>query len=103
MSQIELICEKLRERSAGKPPFGKKLGFDFGEGGGVVLDGTGAEIEVVAVDAAPTDADALVTVKPSDFLDMIDGKLSGQTALMTGRLKLKGNAMVAMKIGDILR
>jgi putative sterol carrier protein len=34
-----------------------------------------------------------------DWLDMIGGKLNGQMAFMQGKLKLKGDMGLAMKVG----
>ena len=38
-----------------------------------------------------------------DWLDMIGGKLSGQMAFMSGKLKLKGDMGLAMKIGGLFQ
>ena len=40
--------------------------------------------------------------KPAqDWLDMIGGKLNGQMAFMSGKLKLKGDMGFAMKMGSL--
>ena len=36
-----------------------------------------------------------------DWLDMIGGKLNGQMAFMSGKLKLKGDMGFAMKMGSL--
>jgi len=38
-----------------------------------------------------------------DWLDMVGGKLSGQMAFMSGKLKLKGDMGLAMKIGGLFQ
>ncbi len=39
----------------------------------------------------------------SDFLDIVSGKLNGQMAVMTGKLKIKPmNVGLAMKLGKVL-
>jgi len=38
-----------------------------------------------------------------DWLDMVSGKLKGQDAYMRGKLKLKGDMALAMKIGNIFQ
>ncbi|HLF47859.1 MAG TPA: SCP2 sterol-binding domain-containing protein [Methylomirabilota bacterium] len=38
-----------------------------------------------------------------DWLDMIGGKLSGQMAFMSGKLKLKGDMGLAMKVGGLFQ
>ena len=44
-----------------------------------------------------------ITVKMTaqDYLDMASGKLNGQLAFMTGRLKLKGDMALAIKMNTI--
>jgi putative sterol carrier protein len=38
----------------------------------------------------------------SDFVDMINGKLNGQMAFMTGKLKVAGDMGLAMKLQTLL-
>jgi len=73
-----------------------------GEGGGtwhaVIKDGTCT----VSSGAAPA-ADLTVSMASSDWLDMIGGKLNGQMAFMSGKLKLKGDMGLAMKLGSLFQ
>ena len=39
-----------------------------------------------------------ITVASSDWLDIINGKLDGQMAFMSGKLKVKGDMSLAMKL-----
>jgi len=39
----------------------------------------------------------------SDFLDLVDGKLDGTMAFMSGKLKVKGDMGLAMKLQNVLR
>jgi len=48
--------------------------------------------------ASPT---LTLTMTAQDWLDMSAGKLSGQMAFMQGKLKLKGDMGLAMKVGSI--
>jgi len=71
-----------------------------GDGGGtwhaVIKDGA------CAVNAGPgTNPNLTLTMSSQDWLDMVGGKLSGQMAFMSGKLKLKGDMGLAMKIGSI--
>ncbi len=47
-------------------------------------------------------AKCTITMTDSDFVDMVTGKLNGQMAFMTGKLKVKGDMSLAMKLGSIL-
>jgi putative sterol carrier protein len=57
-----------------------------------------------AVAAGPASNPSLtLTMSAQDWLDMSTGKLSGQMAFMSGKLKLKGDMGLAMKIGGMFQ
>ncbi|KXS14299.1 sterol-binding-like protein [Gonapodya prolifera JEL478] len=37
------------------------------------------------------------------FVDLIDGKINGQSAFMSGKIKIKGNMMLAMKLDNVIK
>jgi putative sterol carrier protein len=43
-----------------------------------------------------------LTVAEADFLDLVSGKLNGQTAFLTGKLKVAGDMGLALKLGSFL-
>jgi len=43
-----------------------------------------------------------VTMAEGDFLDMVAGKLNGQMAFLTGKLKVAGDMGLALKLGSFL-
>jgi putative sterol carrier protein len=43
-----------------------------------------------------------VTMAETDFLDMVAGKLNGQMAFLTGKLKVAGDMGLALKLGSFL-
>merc|ERR1712137_407146 len=47
-------------------------------------------------------ADCTITIADADFMAMSEGKLDGMQAFMGGKLKIKGNMMLAQKLGPIL-
>ena len=47
-------------------------------------------------------ADVTIALSEADFLAMADGKLDGMQAFMAGKLKIKGNMMLAQKLAGIL-
>ena len=48
-------------------------------------------------------ADCTVSMKDSDFMSLASGKLNGQQAFMQGKLKIKGNMGLAMKLGTVMK
>jgi putative sterol carrier protein len=42
-----------------------------------------------------------ISMKESDYLDMINGKLNGQMAFMTGKLKIAGDMGLALKLQSL--
>ncbi|KAI9498099.1 SCP2 sterol-binding domain-containing protein [Zychaea mexicana] len=48
-------------------------------------------------------ADAILSLKDQDFVDLATGKLNGQKAYMSGKLKVKGQIMLAMKLDNVFK
>merc|ERR1712066_934727 len=46
--------------------------------------------------------DVTITMAEADFVAMSEGKLDGMQAFMSGKLKIKGNMMLAQKLAPIL-
>ena len=71
-----------------------------GDGGGtwhaVIKDGTCAVAEGPGTNPALT-----LQMSAQDWLDMTSGKQSGQMLFMSGKLKLKGDMGLAMKLGSM--
>lgn len=72
-----------------------------GDGGGdwaVKLNDGSAEVVEGTVD----DPSITLTATDEDWLKIVDGSLSGQTAFLTGKLKIKGDMSLAMKLQNLL-
>ncbi|ORX56399.1 sterol binding protein [Hesseltinella vesiculosa] len=48
-------------------------------------------------------ADAILSLADDDFVSLATGKLNGQKAYMTGKLKIKGQIMLAMKLDTVFK
>lgn len=48
-------------------------------------------------------ADVTIVLSDETFVDIADGKTTGQKAFMTGALKTKGNMMLATKLDGVLK
>jgi len=57
---------------------------------------------VVSEGASPL-PDITITMASSDFADMVEGRLDGITAFMGGKLKVKGDMMLAMQLQSLLK
>ena len=44
-----------------------------------------------------------LTMAAQDYTDMVSGKLNGQMAFMTGKLKIKGDMSLAMKLNTLFK
>jgi putative sterol carrier protein len=71
-----------------------------GEGGGtwyaVIKDGA-----CTVASGAATNPSLTLSMAAQDWLDMTSGKQSGQMLFMSGKLKLKGDMGLAMKLGSM--
>ncbi|KAJ2693921.1 hypothetical protein H4R19_005963, partial [Coemansia spiralis] len=61
----------------------------------IVLVGTAAQNKKAA--------GVTLGLKDADFVDLASGKLTGQTAFMGGKIKSKGNVMLALKLEAVLK
>ncbi|HOX47228.1 MAG TPA: SCP2 sterol-binding domain-containing protein [Myxococcota bacterium] len=77
--------------------------FDVtGEGGGkwtVAID----DGRLSVLEGAPRPPQVTFTVSAADYLEISAGRLSGQLAFMTGRLKAVGDLRLAMKMQSLFR
>ena len=48
-------------------------------------------------------ADCMIGMEDKDLVAMFKGKMNPQAAFMNGRIKLKGNMMLAMKLGELIK
>lgn len=73
-----------------------------GDGGGtyhlVIKDGTAAVNE-----GAHSSPNMTMTMAAQDYVDMITGKLNGQMAFMSGKLKIAGDMGLAMKMQSLFK
>ena len=92
------ITAKMKEGAAKKSAFGNTVKFSTDQGV-VYIDGNA---NPPAISNDDKDADCTLKMDFSDFSDLIERKLDGMTAFMTGKLKIEGDMGVAMKLQSIL-
>ena len=103
MATVKETFEKMSTKFRADKAAGTNATIQYdvtGDGGGtwhaVIKDGACAVKEGAA--ATPN---LTLQIGAQDWLDMIAGKLSGQMAFMSGKLKLKGDMGLAMKVGSL--
>jgi acyl-CoA dehydrogenase len=96
---FEAIESAIKEKAATAKPLGNTLKFNFGDQN-VMLDGTG-DSNVVTTNNA-TEAQCTVDVAMDDLAAMLKGELNPMNAFMSGKIKVKGDMSVAMKLGSIM-
>jgi putative sterol carrier protein len=93
------FTEGFRSRLAGKPAINTRIKFVFEEGGCIFIDGKSESNRVTDADDA-----ADVTLKLSlETMNRLHRKeTNGMTAFMSGKVKLEGDMLAAMKLDQIL-
>ena len=62
-----------------------------------------ANDDVVVTEGPAEKASIELTMVDADFLALIKGQLNGQMAFLTGKLKIKGDMTLAMKLQSIFK
>ncbi len=97
MDNLASMVEAMRPKAEAAQPLKKTLKFSFGDEQ-LYIDGTGEKNILTTEDK---DADCQINMGFQDFVALTKGKLNPMTALMTGKIKIKGDMSVAMKLKDI--
>jgi putative sterol carrier protein len=90
------ITERLRGAMKDRPGLPKSLKLDFKGEGFIHVDG-----QAVTNDDAP--ADCTVVVSREDLEAIAKGELDPMSAMLRGRLKIRGDMAVAMQLQSMLR
>jgi putative sterol carrier protein len=93
---LETLTERIRTVVGTESSMTAKVKFDTDEGV-VFIDTTQVPNQVTNEDQ---EADCTLEISAKNALKMLDGDLNPMTAFMMGKLKVKGDMGVAMKIAQ---
>lgn len=96
---IESILEAITKQAANVAPFGAKLKFVLGEDV-ILIDGTGDSNVVSQNDE---EAACTISTEADTFLQLKNGELNPMMAVMTGKVKIKGDMGLAMKLQSLIQ
>lgn len=104
VTSVKQYFETLPERFISEAAKGVTATYQFeigGEGGGTytvkVSDGT-----LQVTEGATESPSTTIKMQAADYIEMVNGKLSGTMAFMKGKLKVTGNVMLAQKMQAFL-
>ena len=92
------LTSKAAAAVSGGSDFKKKVKFDFGSVGKLLIDGVEGK-----ADNSDGDADATISVDWDDFKKISEGALDPTMAFMQGKLKVAGDMSVAMQLQNLMK
>ena len=95
---IKVITDAITTQAANVAPFGAKLKFMLDDEA-IMIDGSG-DNNIVSNDDA--EADCMIIASKETFLKLKEGDLNPMMAVMTGKVKIKGDMGLAMKLQSLI-
>ncbi len=97
-AEVDSLVDQMSQKVQNLQPIGHKLKIAL-EDRTLIIDGTG---EINSIYLADEAADCTIITKYEDFLRMATGKLDPMSAVLSGKLDIKGNMQAAMKLQELL-
>ncbi len=98
MPTLDQITERVRAAVGADSGVDARIKFLFGQDGILLIDGRSQPNQVLNTDG---DSDITITVSMDNFERIIDKKLNPKFALMTGKMRLKGDIRIAMRLDRV--
>jgi len=97
--EMNQIIEAVSKQAENVAPFGAKLKFAIGDTF-IFIDGTSDKNVVTMQDA---DADCTISTDQETFEKLKSGDLNPMMAVMSGKVKIKGDMGLAMKLQSLIQ
>ena len=98
MSTLEQVTKRVQDAVGAESGVDAKIKFLFGQDGILFIDGKSKPNQVHNGEG---ESDITITVSMENFERIIDKKLNPKFALMTGRMRLKGDIRIAMRLDKV--
>ena len=98
MASLEEVTARVRKAVGTDSGLDTRIKFKFGEGEFLFIDGKSIPNQV---DNSDSESNILITVSRENFEKIIDKQLKPQIALMTGRMRLRGDIRIAMRLDKV--
>lgn len=92
------ILELVKTQAGNIEPINSKLKFMVGDDA-IMVDGTG---ESNVVTDSNDDADCVISCSAETFMKLKSGDLNPMMAVMSGKVKIKGDMGLAMKVQSLI-
>lgn len=96
---LEKILEGVSSQAANVAPLGARLKFVLGDDV-IYIDGTGGSNVVSQNDG---EADCTISTDAETFNKLKNGELNPMMAVMSGKVKIKGDMGLAMKLQSLIQ
>jgi len=95
---LDLILDQIKSQAGNIAPLGASFKFVIDEKA-IHIDGAGDTNEVTTEDK---DADCTITTSSETLMKLKSGDLNPMMAVMSGKVKIKGDMGLAMKLQSLL-
>lgn len=98
MATLEQVTQRVQGAVGAESGLDARIKFNFGPEGFLYIDGKSTPNQVHNADA---ESDITITVSMENFERIIDKKLNPKFALMTGKMRLRGDIRIAMRLDKV--
>jgi putative sterol carrier protein len=95
---LNKVITAFSEQASNVDPLGAKIKFVLDDQA-ILIDGTG---DSNVVSASDEEADTVIITSMENFMKLKSGDLNPMMAVMTGKVKIKGDMGLAMKLQSLL-